>query len=77
MLTPDEKPGEKALKEQVDFLLDQLRVKAIDIHKFMKLLSMAYEDYYEFYPEEFEEKYGQRSMERKIKDCQRNLDRDT
>lgn len=47
-----EKPIEKALKEQINFLLNQLRQGAIDIHQFMKLLRMTYDDYLEFHPEE-------------------------
>ncbi len=47
-----QKPGEKALKEQVKFLMGQLRIGAVNIHQFMKLLEMAYGDYLDFHPEE-------------------------
>lgn len=47
-----DKPAEQALKNQIRFLLGQLRQGAVDIHQFMRLLDMTYKDYLDFYPEE-------------------------
>lgn len=66
------KPGEKALQEQVDFLLDQLRQKAIDIHQFMQLLAMAYGDYLDFHPEERPGTYDRKRMEQSCRQQLRN-----
>lgn len=51
--------AEKSLRNQINFLLSQLRDSSINIHQFMKLLDMTYKDYLDFYPEERPEFYGQ------------------
>jgi hypothetical protein len=38
--------------DEIKFLLDQLRKKEIDLHKFMILLDMMYQDFLELNPEE-------------------------
>jgi len=43
---------DESLADQIEFLLGQLRVKAIDLAQFMQLLGMAYGDYLEFHSEE-------------------------
>lgn len=45
-------PFEQELRDQVDFLMSQLRAGSIDIHEFMQLLDMAYGDFLDFHPEE-------------------------
>ena len=40
------------LKDQIKFLVSQLRKKEIDLHQYMTLLDMAYQDYLELNPEE-------------------------
>lgn len=64
-----DKPGEQALKKQVDFLLDQLRQNTITIHQFMQLLGMAYGDYLDFHPEERPGEYERRQLEKAFKYC--------
>ena len=42
----------ESLQEEIIFLLDQLRFKEIDLHQFMVLLDMIYQDFLEMNPEE-------------------------
>ncbi len=46
------KSSEKALHEQIAYLLKQLHCGDVTVHQFMKLLQMTYGDYLEFHPEE-------------------------
>ncbi len=46
-MTPTEE-----LQDQIEFLLDQLRKKEVNLHQFMVLLDMAYQDFLELNPEE-------------------------
>lgn len=52
------------LHDQVSFLLGQLRAGSVDIHQFMQLLDMSYQDYLEFHPEERPGLYERNEIER-------------
>ncbi len=59
-----ERLGEKGLRAQVEWLLQELREGGVTIHQFMQLLHMAYSDFLEFHPEELDEMcYGELGLE--------------
>lgn len=46
------KPYQMALLEQFEFLFKEFREEGIDVHEFIRLTTMVYEDFLEFHPDE-------------------------
>ncbi len=59
--------GEKVLKEQISYLLGQLRTGNVSVHEFMKLLEMMYGDYLDFHPEERPDWYDRSKLDEFLK----------
>lgn len=65
------KPGERFIKDQLQFLAEQLQCHCIDVPQFMKLISMVYSDWMEFFPEEKPEYYDKRKFREQMSDLER------
>ena len=48
---------DRALDEQLGFLIAEYKLKAIDVHEFVRLVDIMYSDFLDFHPELKERAY--------------------